>query len=88
MREITIFVLPECPHCNRALKWMEQLRQENPAFGKIPLRIIDERMEPDFAGGHDYYYVPSIYIAGKKVHEGVASPDIIRNTCQMALEEG
>ena len=72
MKEILLFVLKGCPHCRLALQCQEELLQAHPEWRDIPLRVIDEREEADLADSYDYFYVPTYYVGGEKVHEGHA----------------
>lgn len=65
---------------------MEELKEENPKYSQVDLKIIDEGLHPDIAEKYDYYYVPTYYIDGKKVHEGVATRDIVRNIFKEAIK--
>lgn len=65
---------------------MEELKEENPKYSQVDLKIIDEGLHPDIAEKYDYYYVPTYYIDGKKVHEGVATRDIVRNIFKEAVK--
>ncbi len=73
------FYLENCPHCRRARQWMEELYQENPEYRKIPIEMIEESKQADIANAYDYYYVPCYFEGDQKLHEGVASKDIIQN---------
>lgn len=73
-----LFYLENCPHCKRARKWMEELYQENPVYKEIPIEMIEESQQAELADSYDYYYVPCFFDGNEKVHEGVASKDIIR----------
>ena len=42
MKEITLFLLNNCPHCKLALRLQEELLEEHPAWRDIPLRMVDE----------------------------------------------
>ena len=72
MKEITLFLLNNCPHCKLALRLQEELLAEHPAWRDIPLRMVDEAAEPAYADTFDYYYVPCYYGDGVKGHEGHA----------------
>jgi hypothetical protein len=65
---------------------MEELKKGNPNYGEVPVKIIDEGKEPAVANQYDYYYVPTYYIEGTKVHEGVASKEIIQQIYEKASE--
>ncbi len=71
MKEITLFLLNNCPHCKLALRLQEELLEEHPRGG-TSLRMVDEAAEPAYADTFDYYYVPCYYVDGVKVHEGHA----------------
>ncbi|MGI5856300.1 MAG: thioredoxin family protein [Candidatus Merdivicinus sp.] len=86
MKEVLLFVMAGCPYCREALQWQEDLMEKEPAFRSIPLRIIDETKEPDFANRFDYYYVPTYYVDGKKLHEGAATEKIVEDVLKTALQ--
>lgn len=74
-----LFYLENCPHCKRARAWMEELYQENPEYKEIPIEMIEESQEAELTDSYDYYYVPCFFDGNQKLHEGVASKDIIRD---------
>lgn len=86
MKEILMFILPGCPHCQLALREQEQLLSEHPEWREIPLRIVDESRETAFADAHDYYYVPTWYVDGKKVFEGHAEKADVERVFRTATE--
>ena len=88
MREILLFILPGCPHCELALRLQEELLREHPQWRDIPLRIVDESRERAFADGHDYYYVPTWYVGGEKVFEGHAEKADVERVLRLAAGEG
>ena len=78
MKKLTVFILENCPFCRRARAWMDELKNENPAFAEIEIELVDEKIETERAEAMDYYYVPSFFDSeGKKLHEGAASKKII-----------
>ena len=87
MKKITMFVMETCPHCARALAWMDELYAENPAYKAIEIEKIDEEKYADIAAQYDYYYVPTYYVGEEKRHEGVASLDIVRQVFDAALAD-
>lgn len=84
MKPILMFIIKTCPHCQKALGWMDELKQENPAYQTLEIKIIDEQKEAALANQYDYYYVPSYFIDGGKVHEGVATKEIVRQVFETA----
>ena len=73
MKKITFFYLETCPYCNNARKAMDELKEENPAYGKIEMDWIEEERQPDLAKAYNYYYVPTMFIGANKLYE--ANPD-------------
>lgn len=87
--KLKLFYLPGCPHCKLALKYMDQLRAENPAFKDIEIEMIDESRERALANSYDYWYVPCFYVEKSKLHEGHAElADIRRVFEQVAGKDG
>lgn len=80
MKPVKMFMWTSCPHCRRAFAWMEEAKAEHPEYAKVDVEMIDERVHPEIAGQYDYYFVPTYYVGGEKVHEGPASKDIV---CQV-----
>lgn len=81
-----MMLLPGCPHCRRADKMIEKLVEENPTYGGIPIRRVDESVEVAFADSLDYYFVPTFYVAGEKLMEGVPTEEKIRAVLDRALK--
>ncbi len=79
-----MFILRSCPYCQEALSWMEELRREDSRFTDIEIKIVDEGLDPRMAGQYDYYFVPTYYVDGVKVHEGIASKQIVRRVFEEA----
>ncbi|MFZ5967794.1 MAG: thioredoxin family protein [Bacillota bacterium] len=86
MKPVLMFMMESCPYCKEASKWMEEVKKENPKYFNIEITTIDERIQPGIANKYDYYYVPTYYIDGKKVHEGAVSKDIVREVFEKACE--
>lgn len=86
MKQILMFMMKTCPHCQRALAWMDELKRENPQYQTLEITMVDEQRESALANQYDYYYVPTYYVGGIKVHEGAASKAIVRSVFDKALE--
>ncbi|MGE4273455.1 MAG: glutaredoxin family protein [Desulfitobacterium sp.] len=86
MKPVTMFVLESCPYCKEALRWMEELKAENAHYERVEFTIVDEQLQPEIARQYPYYYVPTYFVDGIKVHEGAATKDIVRNVFDKALE--
>ena len=48
---------------------------------------MDETRDPAFADRFDYYYVPTYYVDGQKVHEGHAERDDVEKVFRLAAGE-
>ena len=72
MTPILMMILEDCPYCQRALGYMEELKAECPEYRDIPVQIADENKEKKLADSLDYYYVPTYYVDGIKVQESAA----------------
>ncbi|MDR0397553.1 MAG: thioredoxin family protein [Oscillospiraceae bacterium] len=85
MKDILYFHFESCPYCQQANRWLEGLLAENPRYQTIPITRVDERKEPALADRYDYYYVPTFYVGGVKVHEGEATREKIEAVLERAL---
>ena len=85
MKPVIMFVTEWCPYCKKALAWNEDILKQNPEYSNIEIKIIDEELQPDIAKQYTYYYVPTYYVDGIKVHEGVASKDIVNKIFEKAF---
>ena len=83
---LTLFYLPHCPHCRLALKCLEELKAEDERYAAIPLTMIDEGTEKDFANQFDYYYVPTFYLGEDKLFEGHMEKADVKAVLDKALE--
>ena len=68
-KKVTFFYLPGCPYCRNANLAIEELIQENPAFGSVEIERINEQNPPEGISGYNYYYVPSMFIGKEKIYE-------------------
>lgn len=87
MKEILLFVMAGCPHCALALKFQRELLEEHPEWREIPFKMVDETREPAYADTFDYYFVPTYYVGGEKVHEGHAEREDVERVFRLAAGE-
>ena len=85
MKRIQLFYLRNCPFCRRALEYIEAAQRKHPELAALAIERIEESEEPDVAAQYDYYYVPTLYIDGVKVHEGALYPDEVEPLLRNAL---
>lgn len=78
MNDLTIFYLKECPFCNKAFIFIDELIKENPIYSNIKIHKIEETQEKAVADSYDYYYVPCFYHKSKKLHEGAINKQEIK----------
>lgn len=86
MKDIKVFITSWCPHCKRALDWIDEVKEENPKYRDIKVEIIDEEKHPDISKQYDYYYVPTYYVGNSKVYEGGTTKDIVIQTFEEAAK--
>lgn len=86
MKEIKLFMFEGCPHCALARKCIGELLASHPEYKKVPFEMIDEHVHPEIADKFDYYYVPTFYVGGKKIHEGHAEMADVERVFKAALE--
>ena len=70
MKKIVLIKIQGCPYCAQAYKAIDELKAENKNFSAAEIEIIDENLQPELAEKFsDYYYVPSMFVDGKKIYE-------------------
>ena len=68
-KEILLFSRDDCGYCAKAHKAIAELKAENPGYGTLSLREVEETREPEFIEKFDYYAVPTLYLDGVKKFE-------------------
>ena len=86
MKELKIFYQERCPFCKKAFRYIEELKEENPAYRNITPVCIEETIEEEYANSYDYYYVPTFYIDEVKVHEGGIMKEEVKEILNRILE--
>lgn len=86
MKKVIMFYMEGCPHCARARKMVEALKTKNPEYKDVMIEEIDENRQSDIASKYDYYYVPTYFVDGEKIHEGVPSFESIEAVLKAAIE--
>ena len=82
MKPIKLFYLKHCPFCKKAFTYIETLQQQD-IYKPIEIELIEENEQPELANQYDYYYVPTFYLDGEKVHEG----GIFKNEIEAIFEK-
>lgn len=86
MKRIQLFYLKNCPFCKKAFRYIEAAKAAHPELQGLEIELIEESEEPEVADRYDYYYVPTFYIDGVKVHEGGIYPEEMEPLLRKALE--
>lgn len=86
MKEVLMMMLPDCPYCHQADRLLAQLQAEE-RYRAIPIRRVDESVDTALAESLDYYYVPTFYVDGRKLMEGVPSPEKVQAVLDAALQD-
>lgn len=80
-----MMIQESCPYCKQAFRIMEELVKENPEYGKVTVKVVDERREKAFADSLDYWYVPTYYVDGAKIHEGAPDKKKVQRVYEEAI---
>lgn len=86
MKPVKLFYLKSCPFCKKALRYIDEARAAHPELAAVEIELIEESEQSDVADTYDYYYVPTFYVDGVKVHEGGIYPDEVEAVLRKALE--
>lgn len=86
MKDVKLFYLRNCPFCKKALRYIEELKARHPELAAIEIEMIEESEQAEVANSYDYYYVPTFYVGGQKVHEGGIYPEEVEAVLRQALE--
>ena len=54
MKAVKLFYQERCPFCKKALRYIEELKEEYPEFQPIEIEMIEETQHPDIADKYDY----------------------------------
>lgn len=84
MKEITFFMKPSCPYCKEAYGFIDEMYKKDPSLKEIKINEIDEDKESELAAKYDYYYVPTFYVGGEKIHEGMSTLEDIEKVFSAA----
>ncbi len=87
MKKLQIFYQQKCPYCEKAFKFIDELKEENDLYRLIEPRLVEETLEVDYAAMFDYFLVPTFYIDEKKVHEGAVSKQQVKEILDATLED-
>ena len=81
-----IVLSEDVPFLQKALRYIEEAKAAHPELAPVEIEMIEESEEPEVADRYDYYYVPTFYVDGVKVHEGGIYPEEVEKILRLALE--
>lgn len=84
MKDVKLFYLEHCPHCRKAMTYLEELMKES-KYSDIHITKIEESKEAALAEQYDYYYVPTFYVDEVKICEGVLTKAQVQEVLERAL---
>lgn len=87
MKKITVLHLDDCPYCHNAKRAIDEIQSSSPEYATLEIEWIEESCQPELAKAYakDYYYVPSVFVDGKKIYE--AHPGESYEECHTAVEK-
>ncbi len=86
MSKLTLFYLPNCPHCRLAERCITELCESDKRYANVEIERVDELKERARANSYDYWYVPCFYLGEQKLHEGHAEKSDIQSVLERALK--
>lgn len=86
MKNVKLFYLKHCPFCKKAIRYIEELKAQYAELASVEIDMIEESEQPDVADKFDYYYVPTFYVDGEKVHEGGIYPEEVEAILRKVIE--
>jgi thiol-disulfide isomerase/thioredoxin len=86
MNELYYFKLKFCPYCIRVNGFLEELLKDE-RYKSIKIRTIDESKERELANSYDYYLVPTFFLNGKKLYEGIMTKEDLKKVLEEALKK-
>lgn len=86
MKNVKLFYLKQCPFCKKAIRYIEELKAQYAELASVEIDMIEESEQPDVADKFDYYYVPTFYVDGEKVHEGGIYPEEVEAILRKVIE--
>ncbi|MBQ6972458.1 MAG: thioredoxin family protein [Synergistaceae bacterium] len=75
-KKVIAFYLEGCPYCSMARKAVDELKSEMPEkYSQVEIEWVEENQHPEISAQYDYYYVPAMFVDGKKMYEAFPGTD-------------
>ena len=85
MKKVKMMILDDCPYCHQAFSMMERLCREHEEYRAVDIEVIEESKEPEKIKGYNYWYVPTYFVEGEKLLEGIPTKAKIEAVLKAAL---
>ena len=85
MKHVKMLYLKSCPYCKQAFAMVDELKQLHKEYQDIEIETIEENDEPEKTKGLDYWYVPTYFVEGEKLLEGIPTKAKIEAVLKAAL---
>ena len=85
MKHVKMMYLKSCPYCKQAFAMVDELKQLHKEYQDIEIETIEENDEPEKTKGLDYWYVPTYFVEGEKLREGIPTKAKIEAVLKAAL---
>jgi len=86
--KLTLIILEDCPYCKRALRYINELKEEYPEFQIIEIETLEEEKQKELTASYkNYYYVPTFYFGKEKLHEGAIDKNEVKTLFQSLLKK-
>ena len=85
MKHVKMMYLKSCPYCKQAFAMVDELKQLHKEYQDIEIETIEENDEPEKTKGLDYWYVPTYFVEGEKLLEGIPTKAKIEAGLKAAL---
>lgn len=87
MKTIEMIYRVTCRHCRQAFGIMEELFKEHEEYKEVEIRYFDTERDIDLLSGRQFTYVPTFFMDGNIVMEGVPDQKNIEKVFHLAMEE-
>ena len=87
MKKIIFLYLNGCPYCKNAFKAIDELKATDKKFSELEIETVEEETQSERAKefAEFYYYVPSMFVDGKKIYE--AQPGESYEECRESVKK-
>lgn len=85
MKHVRMMYLKGCPQCKAAFAMVKELQDSYPELRDVVIEEIEEQEQKELADSLDYWYVPTYFVDGVKLLEGVPTKEKVENVLRAAL---